>query len=97
MAWMPWEPALDALVGFIVGFFLKVITGEGKVTEKCMIPTCGRMQASGRRGLCLVCYSKAKKKVEAKETTWENLADMGLCESDTDPFDDAYNRAMRDK
>lgn len=61
----------------------------------CMIQGC--MRTKVRRGLCLVCYSRANKKVEAGETTWAKLAEMGLCESDRDPFDDAYSRAMEGK
>lgn len=60
--------------------------------RNCMIPHCARVAA--RRGLCLVCYGKAKAKVDAGETTWEALAQKGLCESYRDPFDSAYDRAM---
>lgn len=63
--------------------------------KRCVIPSCPRVAAEGRRGLCLVCYSAAKKKVEAHETTWEKLAEKGLCEDMSDnPFNDAYSRAM---
>ena len=61
----------------------------------CMIQGCARQAAT--RGLCLVCYSKAKKKVDEGATTWESLVKMGLCEKPSDPFDDAYNRAMEDQ
>lgn len=38
------------------------------------------------RGLCLSCYSSAKKLVDAKQTTWEDLERLGLCVSKTDAF-----------
>lgn len=60
---------------------------------KCMITGCFRAQAPGKRGLCLICYSRAKKKVEAGETTWETLVKLGLCNGTSDPFDDAYDKA----
>lgn len=50
-----------------------------------------------QRGLCLICYGKAKKKVEAGEVTWEELVEMGLCEGVADPFDEAFNNAMKGK
>jgi len=61
----------------------------------CCIPNCQRI--GGKRGMCLVCYGKAKKKVEAGEVTWEKLEAAGLCKPDenADPFDDAYSKAMR--
>lgn len=62
-------------------------------TLKCLIKACARPRA--KRGLCLICYSQAKKKVEAGETTWDKLVELGLCESDRTPFDDAYDRAIR--
>lgn len=62
---------------------------------KCLIEDCGRPQAPAKRGLCSLCFLRAKAKVDAKETTWERLAEMGLCESERDPFDTAYDRATK--
>lgn len=66
-------------------------------SPSCFIKGCARPRTANAsmRGLCLVCYGKAKKKVEAGETTWDKLAEMGLCEKDKDPFDDAYARALK--
>lgn len=61
-------------------------------TGKCLVSGCSRLE--NKRGLCLVCYSQAKRKVTAGQTTWEKLADLGLCKPETTPFDDAYTRAM---
>lgn len=69
------------------------ISELGSAGQTCLIKGC--MRARTRRGLCLVCYSKAKKKVEAGEATWDRLAEMGLCEHDADPFDAAYDEAKR--
>lgn len=60
--------------------------------KKCLLAGCVRPQYM--RGLCMTCYGKAKKKVEAKETTWEKLVKVGMCVSD-DPFDTAYEQAMK--
>ena len=51
------------------------------------------------RGLCLVCYSRAKKLVDARATTWDEIVGMGLAtvEQDADPFTEAYNRIKEEK
>lgn len=59
---------------------------------KCKITGCNRAKA--QRGMCLMCYSRAKKKVDAGETTWEKLTAAGLCDEKTDPFDSAYEQAF---
>ena len=56
----------------------------------CLTPQCPR-SASQYRGLCMPCYSKAKKYVERGETTWEKLEGMGLAAPDDDPFTKAFN------
>lgn len=62
---------------------------------RCRIKGCGSIAA--KRGLCLMCYSKAKKKVDAGVITWDKLAEVGLCEPDHDPFDAAFNEATKGK
>jgi hypothetical protein len=64
---------------------------------RCVIENCFRAPAAGKRGMCLVCYSKAKKKVDSGEVTWDRLEEMGMCLPEDDPFDDAYNKAMEDE
>lgn len=64
------------------------------MAELCKIKGCYRRQS--QRGLCLVCYSKAKKKVEAGETTWEKLVELGLCDDVDDPFGDAYKKTTEE-
>lgn len=99
MARMLFEEALKSLVvltiGCVFGLIGRVImivqTGE---VRRCMIPGCS--SAASQRGLCLKCYSRAKAKVDAGETTWDKLIERGLCEAVKDPFDDAYTRAMED-
>lgn len=109
MAWMlfeyllsldPYKFALTATksaCAAVASYFLKrvwrsivpeVVSGKGCIIKACMRP------AGQYRGLCLICYSKAKKKVAAGEVTWEKLEELGLAVSDADPFDDAYTRAM---
>lgn len=57
----------------------------------CLVPACKKRVGGQTKGLCMSCYSKAKKKVDAGETTWEELADMGLAAKQADPFEQAFN------
>ncbi len=67
------------------------------MSVECMTPGC-RMRraelAGSGRGLCLTCYSKAKKLVASGQTTWEYLEKVGLTEKGTvgDPFTEAFNK-----
>lgn len=68
------------------------------MTKPCMIPKCQRLSAQGMRGLCMMCYSRAKKRVDAGEVTWDKLAALNLCDAKDptiDAFDDAYSKAMK--
>ena len=95
MAWTLCEELLKAAVVFLAGFFLKGTWRVVMETKQCMIAGCRRVSA--KRGLCLVCYSRAKVKVESGEVTWDKLVKLELCGNTSgDPFDDAYNRAMED-
>lgn len=69
---------------------------EVNVDKKCMIDRCHRPAAVNQRGLCILCYTQAKKKVTAGEVTWERLEEMGLCEPKDDPFNIAYDKALDD-
>lgn len=61
----------------------------------CLIPACAKPRAAQLKGLCMACYSKAKKLVDAGTETWESLAARGLCQppESNDPFTQAYNRS----
>ena len=96
MTWTLLEWAGEAVVVWLVVSFLKRIGGV-IVSERCLIPNCQRMSAVGKRGLCLVCYSQAKKKVDNFEVSWEQLAQRGLCKPESSPFDDAYSKAMENE
>lgn len=64
-------------------------------TAKCL--TCSRPPATAiGRGLCLVCYSGAKKMIETGKTTWDDLVAMGLAldKDGGDNFAQAFNKAM---
>ena len=46
---------------------------------QCMTPSCTRPSSPAlKRGLCLVCYSKARKMIDAGSTTWEEVVSLGL-------------------
>lgn len=62
----------------------------------CLTKGCHRRSAAAiMRGLCLPCYSIAKKLVESGKTTWEELVSLGLATggTDADPFTKAFNNA----
>lgn len=40
----------------------------------------------------MMCYSAAKRLVDQKQTTWEELEERGLCLRKGDPFLDAFNK-----
>src|SRR5678816_3992836 len=67
-----------------------------RMDTKCIIPDCGKAQATAfKRGLCMGCYSKAKKLIEQGKTTWAKLVDMqlALASDADDPFMKAFNDA----
>lgn len=69
---------------------------------KCLSKNCARPSAPAlQRGLCLVCYSKAKTMVEAGTTTWAEIVALGLAlQTDADggdPFTCAFNEAKKAK
>ena len=67
-----------------------------KDERQCMITGCSAYRVSYGRGLCMSCYKRAKAKVDTGETTWDKLVERGLCETQTSPFDSAYDKAMED-
>lgn len=63
--------------------------------NKCVIEGCGRPRAEAlKKGLCMSCYSRAKKMIDAGKTTWNELENRGLCVTTeaTDPFSVAFNK-----
>lgn len=69
---------------------------------KCLTKTCLNTSAPAlRRGLCMTCYSRAKRMVEAGTTTWDEIVMMGLALSDSaggvDPFMAAFREAKEGK
>lgn len=59
--------------------------------KKCMIPNCGEKMMW--KGLCNRCYGQAKYYIERGETTWSQLAAMGLCVTNSVPFKNAFEKA----
>jgi hypothetical protein len=41
------------------------------------------------------CYSRAKKRVQSGQTTWDALVALGLCEASYNEFDAAYDLATK--
>ena len=55
---------------------------------KCLTKPCTKEQANVAvfKGLCLKCYSSAKKLVDSGQATWDELATMGLAIVEPDDF-----------
>ncbi len=91
LLWATGEGALKALVVWLLCITSRKVL-ERIMTERCLIKTCARQAA--KRGLCLVCYSRAKAKVESSQTTWAALEAAGLCLEESSPFDQAFGQAF---
>lgn len=65
--------------------------------DKCLTPECGKSRFASGKGLCMQCYSAAKKLVDAGKTTWEELAEMGLVATSSESkFLKAFNNHKRE-
>lgn len=64
--------------------------------DKCLTKTCTNTQATVKeyKGLCVKCYSSAKKLVASGATTWERLGEMGLAivPKNNDPFLEQFHK-----
>lgn len=58
----------------------------------CIVPDCDK--PAKWKGLCPTCYGAAKKFIDAGETTWDQLVDMGLAIDRTAKFRAAFNAKM---
>lgn len=63
---------------------------EGEA-PKCLTDGCSTK--SQWKGLCASCYGVAKKLIEKKETTWEELVQLRLAKVDVKPFEAAFRKA----
>ena len=61
--------------------------------KDCITPNCGKIAGTDLRGLCMRCYSSAKKLVDSKSKTWDELESLGMVQSKhkNDPFTAALN------
>lgn len=53
---------------------------------KCLTGLCRQDAAANCRGLCMKCYSSAKKAVERGEVTWDELVELGAAYEVPDAF-----------
>lgn len=58
----------------------------------CLALNCSKEPAVNCRGLCMKCYSAAKKLVTNGNTTWEALEEMGLAQRELTPLEIAFNK-----
>lgn len=70
---------------------------------KCLITSCLNTSAPAlKRGLCMTCYSRAKRMVEAGTTTWDKLVEIGLAlptdiqDGSTDAFMTEFTNRSKD-
>ena len=61
---------------------------------RCLTKNCARSATAHSRGLCLVCYSRAKKAVADGKTTWDELVDLGLARGSDG--DDVFLKGLKD-
>ena len=67
------------------------------VKEPCLVGTCRKSKAAGCKGMCMKCYSSAKKLVTIGKTTWDELVEMGMAEIEaTDEFTLEFQRRKQD-
>jgi hypothetical protein len=65
------------------------------ISSQCLTPECNGQ--STYKGLCMKCYSEAKKLVEAGTTTWEALAEMGLADQGETKFARAFKQRQKEQ
>lgn len=82
-----------SLIGIVSGYLARK-TWSLIMPEKCVIDGCTGKVGQVTRGLCAKCYKIACDKVISGQTSWEELAELGLCSNEgLDPFSKAFNRA----
>lgn len=64
--------------------------------DLCIIPECKvRRGPDYARGMCLLCYSQAKKTVDSGMWTWERLVEVGLALPESNLFTKALNNRTK--
>ena len=61
--------------------------------KNCMTQECDKK--AEWKGLCRSCYGQARKLIDDEKTSWEELAQMGMCELDAKPFTQLFWRKKR--
>lgn len=64
---------------------------ETETAIPCLIAKCDK--EARWKGLCSACYGQAKQLIDAGETTWEELAALGLAVVPDKPFVVAFKAA----
>jgi hypothetical protein len=52
--------------------------GGSNGTTACLVPSCGKPNTRGSRGLCPRCRTLAAAEVNSGRTTWDELERLGL-------------------
>lgn len=58
------------------------ILESAPAAPECLMPDCSNAPGADLKGLCTKCYPQAKKLVDKEETTWEQLAELGMVDLD---------------
>lgn len=58
--------------------------------QVCIVPNCGKK--GSWKQLCPSCYGVAKKLIDKGETSWEELAEMGLAKIEEKPMIAAFRK-----
>lgn len=67
---------------------------ESKPKETCLIDEC--TNEAKWKGLCPSCYNQAKKLIDGRETSWEELQIMGMCIIHGAKFIKAFNKRKKE-
>ena len=63
-------------------------------SQLCVTEGCGKERQW--KGLCRSCYGQARRLIDENQTTWDELAIMGLIVPDDKPFKAAFLRKKRE-
>lgn len=62
----------------------------------CLTPKCGGIASASYKNLCMKCYINAKRLVDGGQTTWEELAALGLAQKELSPFEAEFLKRKSD-
>lgn len=68
------------------------------MNQTCITEGCNKPAFVSGKGLCMTCYSRAKKMVVSGKTNWEELEEMEMVEpTKPDKFTALFNKKRKSK